>query len=722
MQIRTRLLLLGLATLALPWAGCQYAREMESSLRVAESQALLAVASTIATTLQGREDLLLRHASGSDANTPATAPAAATATASATAASTAPAGPYDFVPVPLGADPQLDGRADDWPMAPRAWRQFGQPGIRVLAGSFDRYLYLLVDAPDDELVLDASDAAALDPAAMGDRLWLGLTDPAGESLQVFISGWSTGPLRGRRITSGEFGRPGMTDEPRVTAAWRRHGGTPGTTAATGWSAEIRLPLSMVGDRFGVLLDDRDRRGAAPRSYGSLAPNTLAPAGRLIAAAPQLDAYLGQFRQPGVRISVARADGAVLAETSALPVAGAGTSGGQALLSMLYRRFLERSTLAERRTETERGRIDALQARAAGEGRATTALLSTADERRLVVAAAAPIRASAQGPVLAVLQVAQTADRWLLLRDRALTRLLNLTLLVMALVIGAILLFGARLALRLDRLRRASDAALSRDGQVRSEFPDTAARDELGDVARGFAQLLRRLDDYTRYLRSLAGKLSHEIRTPLTIVRSSLENLESEALPHGAQAYVARAREGSERLNSILQAMGAATRVEESIQGAERVDFDLAALLQGAAGAYRTAFATHRFVVEGAELSCPMRGAPELVMQLLDKLVDNAVDFSPAGSGIVLRLRRSPTHATLDVENDGPPLPADAGQLFESLWQRRRDGGEKPHFGLGLYIVRLIADFHDGSVEAANRPGDPPGVRFSVGLRLMAPDP
>jgi signal transduction histidine kinase len=184
--------------------------------------------------------------------------------------------------------------------------------------------------------------------------------------------------------------------------------------------------------------------------------------------------------------------------------------------------------------------------------------------------------------------------------------------------------------------------------------------------------------------------------------------------------VARAREGSERLNSILQAMSAATRVEESIQGAERVDFDLAALLQGAASAYRTAFATHRFVVEGAELPCPMRGAPELVMQMLDKLVDNAVDFSPAGSSIVLRLRRSPSLATLDVENDGPPLPADSGQLFESLWQRRRDGGEKPHFGLGLYIVRLIADFHDGTVAAANRPGEPAGVRFSVGFPLHLP--
>ena len=56
------------------------------------------------------------------------------------------------------------------------------------------------------------------------------------------------------------------------------------------------------------------------------------------------------------------------------------------------------------------------------------------------------------------------------------------------------------------------------------------------------------------------------------MRSSLDNLESEQVPAGARPYLERARQGSERLNSILVAMGAATRVEEAIGAAERVDF------------------------------------------------------------------------------------------------------------------------------------------------------
>ena len=117
-----------------------------------------------------------------------------------------------------------------------------------------------------------------------------------------------------------------------------------------------------------------------------------------------------------------------------------------------------------------------------------------------------------------------------------------------------------------RLRRASESALTREGLV-TTFPETGAADELGDVARSFATLLGRLEEYTSYLRTLAGKLAHEIRTPLTIVRSSLENLESEAGAPAARTYIARAREGSERLNAILLAMGAATRSRSTIHGA-----------------------------------------------------------------------------------------------------------------------------------------------------------
>jgi len=250
------------------------------------------------------------------------------------------------------------------------------------------------------------------------------------------------------------------------------------------------------------------------------------------------------------------------------------------------------------------------------------------------------------------------------------------------------------------------------------FPETGSADELGDVARSFATLLRRLDAYTSYLRTLAGKLAHEIRTPLTIVRSSLENLELESgSSTAARPYLERAREGSERLNAILIAMSAATRVEEAIHGSERTRFDLVSVIAAAVEAYRSAFPQRKFAIEVPAEPLVIGGAPDLIVQLLDKLIDNAIDFSPPGSTILVRLAREPEAARLEVENVGPVLaPETRHKIFESLWRSRNNADSRPHFGLGLYIVRLIAEFHGGQASAENLL-DATGVRFTIRFTL-----
>ncbi|MBV8877686.1 MAG: hypothetical protein JO158_08235, partial [Gammaproteobacteria bacterium] len=85
--------------------------------------------------------------------------------------------------------------------------------------------------------------------------------------------------------------------------------------------------------------------------------------------------------------------------------------------------------------------------------------------------------------------------------------------------------------------------------------------------------------------------------------------------------------------------------------------------------------------------------------------------------ITVRLRLEGIAAVVEVENPGPPLPEHLeGRLFESLWQSRADRDSKPHFGLGLYIVRLIAEFHGGEASAVSLPGGA-GARLSVRLPL-----
>jgi len=675
MSLRLKLLALGLATLVLPWAGCRYAREMEAALREGEQTSLQAVAQTIAASLQGRSDLLYREplpASDSAPDAPSPEPATAAAPPAAPRSPPAP-GPLDLRPLALSAAPLIDGYSDDWPRESAAWQHFShdpQHRFGVLSGVYERMLYVLLEVHDEHPVFDAPGSNWLDPATFGDRVWIGYEDRQGGEHQLFLAASGPGALSARRIESGEYGEQRALIEPRVRAAWQ--------PTRDGYRVEMRLPLSMLGERFGVLVDDRDARGATPVSYGSLKSDDLHTLGRLIVAAPELSSYLAQFMQPGLKIAVTAPDGEVLARADALGQARSLGGGSPPLLARLYRRFVDRP-----------GAPRYLEARAA-------------------------IYDRDHGETIGGLEVTQTADLWLRLRDRALTHMLNFTLGTSVVAVILMFAFAAWLALRLARLRRASESALTRSGLV-TAFPETRSRDELGDVARSFSTLLARLNAYTDYLRTLAGKLAHEIRTPLTIVRSSLENLEAEPAGDGARAYLARARQGSERLNAILLAMGAASRVEEAIDSAERVDFDLVAVLDSAVAAYRSAFPTRAFAGELPPGPIMLHGAPDLIVQMLDKLIDNAVDFSPPGATVTVRLRLEPAAVLIEVENPGPPLPAHLqGRLFESLWQSRPDGDSRPHFGLGLYIVRLIAEFHGGEATATNLPGE---ARVRVSVRL-----
>jgi signal transduction histidine kinase len=108
----------------------------------------------------------------------------------------------------------------------------------------------------------------------------------------------------------------------------------------------------------------------------------------------------------------------------------------------------------------------------------------------------------------------------------------------------------------------------------------------------------------------------------------------------------------------------------------------------------------------------------LIAQLLDKLIENAVDFCPPAGRIEVRLVRHVDRYLLEVGNDGPRIPAHVLEhLFESLYEQRSGRDDKPHFGLGLYIVRLIAEFHGGTARAANRE-DGGGAVFTVTLPMI----
>ena len=352
------------------------------------------------------------------------------------------------------------------------------------------------------------------------------------------------------------------------------------------------------------------------------------------------------------------------------------------------------------------------------GAPATRLRNSADGRAVIVSAAHPIWS--RDNVVGAVVVEETTHSILAVRSQALERLLLTTIVVFALAAAVLLGFATRLSNRIRRLRDEAESAVDARGRLKRLTSGSQAGDEIGDLSRSFSAVLEKLAQYHGYLESLAGRLSHELRTPIAVVRSSLENLRLETDPAQAQVYLGRAEEGLARLSKILTRMSEATRLEQSLHGETRVRFDLAAVLRECVEGYRQAYPERRIELKAPAQSFEIEGSPDLFAQLLDKLVANAVDFGRVGAPIRVDLARAGLFAQVSVSNAGPTIPDEVrGRLFESMISVRPErGGSEPHLGLGLYIARLIAEFHGGSIGAANL-ADGSGVSVRLTFPMAA---
>ena len=339
-----------------------------------------------------------------------------------------------------------------------------------------------------------------------------------------------------------------------------------------------------------------------------------------------------------------------------------------------------------------------------------------DGRATVMSAAEPIW---QGDnIVGAVVVEETTSGSQSITFAALESLLAMTLVVLLVGFGALLMFAWRLAFRVRLLQREAETAIDAQGRIRGTISGSGSNDEIGALSLSLEAILLRLSHYNHYLEQMAARLSHELRTPLAVVRSSLDNLRATEIAPQGNVYIARADEGVQRLSSLIARMAEATRLESMLVGAEKERCDIGRLVAGCVEGYRAAYPSCTFVFVAPENAIVHEVIADAIAQMLDKLVQNAVDFAHPGTPVTILLGTSARRIKIAVENKGAMLsPNIASSLFSSMVSSRREGADHgSHLGLGLYIVRLIAEFHEGTVTAENL-ADGSGVRFEVSMSV-----
>ncbi len=297
---------------------------------------------------------------------------------------------------------------------------------------------------------------------------------------------------------------------------------------------------------------------------------------------------------------------------------------------------------------------------------------------------------------------------------------RLRLLLTALVLGGALVaaLGARLlAGRVLRpVRRLTDTVervtVTQDLTTRI---DTGGRDEIGRLARSFTGMMTALDTSVQTQRRLVADASHELRTPLTSLTTNLELLAEDgglADPQ-APALLGAAREQSGELRVLINDLVDLARYGEIEAHCEDLRLDLLA----AEVVERAAKRAPGLCFETRLDECFVHADPDAIERALGNLVDNAVKWSPPEGTVRVRVcagfAQEAREASFSVADEGPGIAdEDLPHIFDRFY-RSTAARAKPGSGLGLSIVRQIADRHGGRVSAHP-------LRQGIEMRLVLP--
>ncbi len=272
------------------------------------------------------------------------------------------------------------------------------------------------------------------------------------------------------------------------------------------------------------------------------------------------------------------------------------------------------------------------------------------------------------------------------------------LFVVLLLVFAYLMYSLWLAWRIRRLNNALRKVLDETGHLTIAMPSNHAQDEIGQLARGIESMLFEMQEYTQYLKGLGSRLSHEMKTPLAIVQSSLDNL-SISVTNDDSVFLNRAQEGLHRLKFILNQLSQLSQLKHSLETTDKQKINLTSLCSELGLAYQSYIPHLKLNIADQELC--INGSKELMAQLIDKLIENAVDFTPADGEITLQLQQKDCHAYLAIINTGSQLPEDVNVFASMHSTRTNKNNNSIHLGLGLYLAQLIARFHGSEIHAQN---------------------
>ena len=257
------------------------------------------------------------------------------------------------------------------------------------------------------------------------------------------------------------------------------------------------------------------------------------------------------------------------------------------------------------------------------------------------------------------------------------------------------------ARRIEAINQTSRDIMS--GDLDRRIPAGGTNDEFDQLAGNLNTMLDRIQGLMEGLRHVSDNIAHDLRTPLTRLRGRLEELDDRAL--SASERSRRIDAAVAEADALLSVFNALLRITQIEAGGRRDNFaavDLAELLNDVAELYEPvaqekglSFSAH------CEAASSVTGDRDLLFQAVANLADNAIKYTPAGGSVTLHT----SGKSVTVSDTGPGVPEEAREDVFRRFHRLEKSRSQPGSGLGLSLVKAVAQLHGGTVRLEdNRPG------------------
>lgn len=219
-----------------------------------------------------------------------------------------------------------------------------------------------------------------------------------------------------------------------------------------------------------------------------------------------------------------------------------------------------------------------------------------------------------------------------------------------------------------------------------------------------------------WLENITHYLNHEMKNSILGAQTSLNMLNRKIKDTELHKYVDRAEKSHKEMRSIMKAVSETTSLEASIMQTHSSEFDVSRVIQERIEDYEAIYPEASIKGKVTPFIF-VNGSDNLIIQCLDKLVNNAIEHHLVDTDIEVLVELLDGNCVISVVNIGDPLPEKVEEIFNLFTSSKADA-RKGNFGMGLYVARLIADFHRGQITAGPlQKGFLQGAKFELRIPI-----